>query len=62
QMEISRPWKNITKSGKPHGYLGLDIHINDNDGNTRNWKLAWWAKRDNSYQTPAVFGTVRLRE
>lgn len=62
QMELAIPWSSLDLRGEVHEYLGLDIHVNDNDGNTRNGKLAWWANRDNAYQSPSRFGTIRLGE
>ena len=61
QIELTIPWVGLSDSTDPGHFLGLDIHVNDNDSNTRNGKLAWWAERDNSYQTPAVFGAVQLK-
>ena len=57
-IELSIPWENL--NGSPQKFLGLDIHINDNDGKTRHGKMAWHCTRDNAYQSPANFGTVRL--
>ena len=62
QLELAIPWNSIDPLGETHEYLGLDIHVNDNDGNTRDAKLAWWGTRDNAYQSPSRFGTVRLSE
>ena len=62
QLELAIPWNSIDPLGENHEYLGLDIHVNDNDGNTRDAKLAWWGTRDNAYQSPSRFGTVRLSE
>jgi len=60
-IEMSIPWEGIDPSADTARFLGFDVHINDNDGATRNGKLAWWAVRDNSYQTPSVFGTIKLK-
>ncbi len=60
QMELAIPWEAISSTGALGDFLGLDIHINDNDGKTRHGKLAWYCTRDNAYQSPSVFGTVRV--
>ena len=60
QIELSIPWNFVSQGDAPHEFIGLDIHVNDNDTNTRNGKIAWWAEKDNSYQTPFVFGTLKL--
>lgn len=61
-IELSIPWQAMGQMPEAGALLGLDIHVNDNDGATRHGKLAWWTDRDNSYQSPAVFGTVKLRK
>jgi hypothetical protein len=61
-MEIAIPWKAIGPTAKEGHYIGIDVHINDNDNAGRDCKIAWKARRDNSHQTPAVFGTMRLSE
>ncbi len=60
QMEVAIPWDSVNATGRPPEFLGFDIHVNDSDGHTRDAKLAWFATRDNSYQSPSVFGTFRL--
>ncbi|MCF7850390.1 MAG: cellulase family glycosylhydrolase [Candidatus Marinimicrobia bacterium] len=61
-IELSLPWESMGADLAEQSFIGLDIHINDNDGATRHGKLAWWTHRDNSYQTPAVFGTIKLKK
>ncbi len=61
-MEISIPWEQLNGMAIPGHFLGLDVHINDNDSNTRNAKISWYSRRDNAYQSPANFGTVKLVE
>jgi endoglucanase len=59
-MEASIPWKSIGGKPVPGNFVGLDVHANDCDGAGRKCKIAWKAERDESYQTPSAFGTVRL--
>ena len=59
-MEVSIPWASLGEAAQPGAFLGIEVHVNDSDSSTRNAKLTWWTPRDNAYQTPSVFGTVRL--
>ncbi|MBC8374698.1 MAG: cellulase family glycosylhydrolase [FCB group bacterium] len=61
-IEIAIPWESLNGYANADHFLGLDVHINDNDSNTRNGKMSWFTPRDNAYQSPANFGTVRLVE
>jgi hypothetical protein len=60
RMEVVFPWKSIGGRPEPGKYVGIDVHANDCDGEGRKCKIAWKTDRDNSYQTPSVFGTVML--
>ena len=61
-LELAIPWDSLNGMAIADHFLGLDVHINDNDSNTRNGKISWYATRDNAYQSPANFGTVKLVE
>ena len=61
-LELAIPWDNLNGIAITDHFLGLDVHINDNDSNTRNGKISWYTQRDNAYQSPANFGTVKLVE
>jgi hypothetical protein len=61
-VEIAIPWESLNGIAIADHFLGLDVHINDNDSNTRNGKISWFTTSDNAYQSPANFGTVRLVE
>jgi endoglucanase len=61
-MEIAIPWKAIGPAVPEGRYMGIDVHVNDNDDVRRDRKIGWKAKRDNSHQTPAVFGTMKLSQ
>ena len=41
-------------------YVGLDVHVNDNDGRGRILKRSWHARRDDAHLSPSHLGTVRL--
>ena len=58
--EIAIPWKAISCFPAKGRYIGFDVQVNDNDGNERECKIAWKAKRDNSYRSPYAFGTIKL--
>jgi hypothetical protein len=61
-LEAAIPWDSLNGIAITDHFLGLDIHVNDNDSNTRNGKLSWYTSRDNAYQSPSNFGTVKLVE
>ncbi len=61
-MEFAIPWKAVNAVAKPGQYIGLDVHVNDNNNVRRDYKIAWKARRDISHQTPSVFGTMKLSE
>jgi hypothetical protein len=44
----------------PGAFIGIDIHVIDNDNDRREHKIAWAAEDDDAYRSPASFGTVRL--
>jgi hypothetical protein len=61
QMEVKIPWLNVGVIPFDGLEVGFDIHVNDDDdGGTRDTKLAWYATSDNSYQLPRMFGTLRI--
>jgi len=41
-------------------FIGIDVHVVDNDNDRREHKIGWAAKDDNAYRSPASLGTVRL--
>jgi len=45
----------------PGAFIGIDLHVIDNDNDRREHKIGWAAQDDNAYRSPAALGTVRLR-
>lgn len=60
RMEIAIPWSSVGTTPSVGDYIGLDVHVGDNDGSGREGKLAWAATEDNAWQNPSVFGTAKL--
>ncbi len=58
-MEIRIPWAAVMLDARGP-FIGLDVHVNDNDKDRRESKLSWYSRRDNAYLTPSVLGTVEL--
>jgi hypothetical protein len=44
----------------PGAFIGIDVHVIDNDNDRREHKIGWAAKNDDAYRSPAALGTVRL--
>lgn len=40
--------------------FGLELHINDNDGGSRQNMLKWWSDSDYTWLYPSLFGTAKL--
>jgi hypothetical protein len=61
-LEVKIPYTTLGISAPLDGHLmGLDVHLIDNDGgNSRQGKMAWFNNVDNSWTSPAVFATIRL--
>jgi oligosaccharide reducing-end xylanase len=59
-LETAIPWTTLGGTPPAASFMGLDVQVNDNDGQGREGKLAWYATTDNAWQTPSVFGTVKL--
>jgi hypothetical protein len=47
-------------SVSPGAFIGIDVHVVDNDNDRREHKIAWAAEDDDAYRSPASLGTVRL--
>jgi oligosaccharide reducing-end xylanase len=60
RMEIFLPWSSVGTTPSAGDFIGLDVHVGDNDGSGREGKLAWAATGDDAWQDPSVFGTARL--
>jgi len=60
-MELAIPWQELGGDAPAGKYIGIDVHVNDNDARkTREAKIAWKAKADVSYSSPMFFGTMKL--
>jgi hypothetical protein len=44
----------------PGAFIGIDLHVIDNDADRREHKIGWAATDDEAYRSPAALGTVRL--
>lgn len=60
-FEARIPWANLQASPALNQLLGLEFEVNDDDnGSTRDGKLAWSATADNAWENPSAFGTAIL--
>jgi hypothetical protein len=61
-MEMAFPWTAIYAAPVNGQFIGIDIHINDNDGERREAKLSWYSSRNAAYRSPRFLGTMRFIE
>ena len=59
-MEIALPWSAIGATRKAGDAIGLDVHVNDNDGTGREDKLMWSDAADLASGDPRRFGRATL--
>jgi hypothetical protein len=60
RMEVALPWTAIGSAGKAGDSIGLDVHVNDNDGTGREDKLMWSDAADLAHGDPRRFGKAVL--
>ncbi len=59
--EISIPWATVGVVPTEGNTVGTDVHLNDDDdGSSRDGKMAWYATTDDSWSDPSTFGTAAL--
>ncbi|MBO9701927.1 MAG: T9SS type A sorting domain-containing protein [Sporocytophaga sp.] len=57
------PWSTVQASPAEDQLLGVEFMINDDDnGGTRDKKIAWSSTTDNAWQDPSLFGVVKLAD
>ena len=60
-VEVALPWAALQAEPMSGAFIGLDVHLMDDDnGDTRDSKLSWFAEIDQSFQNAALFGTAFL--
>lgn len=60
-VEARIPWTTLQGTATANKTIGIDFMINDDDdGSTRDGKLAWNAEADNAWQDASLFGTAKL--
>jgi hypothetical protein len=62
RIEAAIPWQTLGVSVQQGDLIGIDVHINDNDGSERTGKLALYAGEDDAWQDPSLFGDAKLYE
>jgi hypothetical protein len=60
RVEVALPWAAIGVAPKAGGVVGLDVHVNDNDGTGREDKLMWSDGADLAHGDPRRFGRATL--
>lgn len=62
-VEARIPWSTLQGTPTANQSIGIDFMINDDDdGTTRDGKLAWNAATDDAWQDPSLFGTGKLTD
>ncbi|MGB6151857.1 MAG: sugar-binding protein, partial [Pricia sp.] len=60
-VEVAIPWTALGIEPENGNFLGIDVHMNDDDGGgSRSGKLAWFATADQSFRNPSTFGNAFL--
>lgn len=55
------PWATLGVTPTAGAKIGLDVQVNDNEGNAeRDGKISWHDDGDRAWQTPQAFGNVEL--
>jgi hypothetical protein len=60
RVEAALPWTAIGAAPRAGGAIGLDVHVNDNDGTGREDKLMWSDGADLAQGAPRRFGRAIL--
>ncbi len=60
RVEAALPWTAIGVAPKAGGVVGLDVHVNDNDGTGREDKLMWSDASDLAHGDPRRLGRATL--
>ncbi len=62
-VEVSIPWSALGLTPTAGQFIGLDVHIIDDDeGGARSGKLSWFSQIDESYRDPSLFGNIFLKD
>lgn len=60
-LETAIPWHTLGVKPITGKSIGIDVQVNDDDtGNSRDGKLAWYAKNNDSWSNPRNFGQLVL--
>jgi len=59
-VEVKIPWANVGVMPEADLVVGFDAHVNDDDGQERDGKIALFATQDQSWTDPSTFGAIRL--
>ena len=60
-LEASIPWQTLGVIPQNGSIIGLEVQVNDDDtGNDRDGKLAWFSKNDEAWLNPQNFGRMLL--
>jgi hypothetical protein len=61
RLEAAFPWSTLGTKPAAGARIGLDVHVNDNQGNgKRDAKISWHDQNDQAWQTPRAFGNAEL--
>lgn len=60
-VEARIPWTTVQGTPAPNQLIGIEFMVNDDDnGSTRDKKIAWTATTDDAWENPSLFGVAKL--
>ncbi|HXC98008.1 MAG TPA: sugar-binding protein, partial [Verrucomicrobiae bacterium] len=61
RLEIAFPWSTLGTRPSASAKIGLDVQVNDNQGNgKRDAKISWHDEHDEAWENPRAFGNAEL--